>query len=143
MTMMGRMANALRKNTIWPSGTLSPMERTSVDITANSKTDSSLMETARRIFIAALMERQKIAGCDGTAPCATAGGAAEAPPAQATHVAAGCPQMSTARCDASDRRQNSQRSSQGSATCQTLLRLSPSVSPGFLSSFQKYSGLPL
>src|SRR6266849_1854407 len=51
MTMTGMMANALRKNTTCPSGTVSPTYRTNADITANSNTETSLLEMARRKFI--------------------------------------------------------------------------------------------
>jgi hypothetical protein len=45
------MANALRKNTTCPSGTVSPTWRTNADITANSSTETSLLEMARRRFM--------------------------------------------------------------------------------------------
>src|SRR6266849_5843628 len=51
MTMTGMMANALRKNTTCPSGTVSPTYRTNADITASSNTETSLLEMARRKFM--------------------------------------------------------------------------------------------
>src|SRR5260370_40350857 len=48
MTIAGIMANALRKNTTCPSGMVSPTWRTNADITANSSTETSLLEMARR-----------------------------------------------------------------------------------------------
>jgi len=42
MITTGRTANALRKKTTWPSGTISPSQRISADITANSSAEASL-----------------------------------------------------------------------------------------------------
>src|SRR6266436_3517760 len=61
MTITGMMANALRKNTTCPSGIVSPTWRTNADITANSSTETSLLEMARRRF----MERSAVLGKGG------------------------------------------------------------------------------
>src|SRR5579871_2016237 len=45
------IAKTLRKNTTWPSGIVSPTKRTKADITANSSTDTSLIEMARCTFM--------------------------------------------------------------------------------------------
>src|SRR5262245_65850715 len=45
------MAKAERKNTICPTGYLSPRKRTSVDITANSSADITLSEIAWTTFM--------------------------------------------------------------------------------------------
>src|SRR6267154_5681426 len=51
MTITGMMANALRKNTTCPSGTVSPTWRTNADINENRSTETSLLEMARRRFM--------------------------------------------------------------------------------------------
>ena len=45
------MAKALRKNTIWPTGTTSPNWRTSADMAANSSAEISLKPMALNKFI--------------------------------------------------------------------------------------------
>ena len=53
MSTTGTMAKALRKNTTWPTGVVSPSARTPADITANTSADATLKRIPLRTDIGA------------------------------------------------------------------------------------------
>ena len=63
MMITGRIANTERKNTIWPTGKRSPSQRTSTDITANTKAEPTLSRMALRRFIVAGGSLSREDGC--------------------------------------------------------------------------------